>query len=227
MCGRFSLSGEIDLYAEYFGAIPTVSESLEPSWNVAPTDPVYVVAERDGRRSLGTMRWGHVPHWAADLKTPSINARIETVAVAAAFRDSFARRRCLIPADGFYEWEPRERGGHPHWIFRADGYPLGLAGVWSSWHNPADGSRLSTCAILTAPATGVIAGIHGRMPVAISPEAWDGWLDRDLSDPDLALGLLTPLDPSLWMEREVSARVNSVRNNGPELQDPAGQARLL
>jgi putative SOS response-associated peptidase YedK len=227
MCGRFSLSGEVDFYAEYFGATPVAAESLDPSWNVAPTDPVYVVAERDERRVLGIMRWGLVPHWATDLKAPSINARVETVATTPAFRDSFARKRCLVPADGFYEWEPRERGRQPHWIFRADGYPVGFAGIWSSWRTPADGSWVRTCAIITTAATGVMAGIHDRMPVALVPEAWDDWLDRGLTDPARALHLVTPLDPSLWMERTVSTRVNGVRNNGPELQYPAEQTRLL
>jgi putative SOS response-associated peptidase YedK len=110
MCGRFSITGDLDFYAEYFGVDDIRTDPLEPSWNVAPTDSVYVVAENDGKRSLGSMKWGLVPHWAKDKKSIQINARFETVATTSMFRDSFARKRCLIPADGFYEWEPPEKG---------------------------------------------------------------------------------------------------------------------
>ena len=227
MCGRFSLSGDVDFYAEYFGVDHVLTESLDQSWNVAPTDPVYVVAEREEARNLGTMRWGLIPHWAGDTKTLNINARVETVATTPAFRDSFSKKRCLIPADGFYEWDPKEKGRSPHWIFRADGYPVGFAGVWSAWKNPADDEWVRSCAILTTAATGIIAGIHGRMPVALVPEVWEGWLDRDLTEPEEVKSLIRPIDADLWMQREVSTRVNSVRNNGPELLDPPEQARLL
>ena len=110
MCGRFSITGDLDFYAEYFGVDDVAAQPLAPNWNVAPTDPVYVIAERDGKRILDTMRWGLVPYYAKDDKKIHINARLETVDTSAAFRESFARRRCLIPADGFYEWEPAERG---------------------------------------------------------------------------------------------------------------------
>ncbi|MDP3984543.1 MAG: SOS response-associated peptidase [Acidimicrobiia bacterium] len=229
MCGRFSLSGEVDFYADYFGAAAAGTEALAASWNVAPTDPVYVVAEREGDRRLATMRWGLIPHWAKDPKSIHINARVETVATTPAFRDSFTRKRCLIPADGFYEWESKEAGRTPHWVFRADGYPVGFAGLWAAWRNPADGEWVRNCAIVTAPATGVIAKIHNRMPVALRLEAWDGWLDRELTDPAGVRELVQPIDSDLWMDRPVSKLVNSVRNDGPQLQDPEldGQGRLL
>jgi putative SOS response-associated peptidase YedK len=232
MCGRFSLSGEVDFYAEYFGTSVVATEALEPSWNVAPTDDVYVVAQRidDGghqERALRTMRWGLIPHWAKEGKSININARAETVATTPAFRDSFSRKRCLIPADGFYEWEGKDKGRAPHWVFRADGYPVGFAGVWSSWNNPADGKWVRSCAIITTAATGVISSLHDRMPVALLPEAWEPWLDRALTDPEEAADVLAPIEADLWMEREVSTRVNNVRNNGPELQGPPDQQRLL
>jgi len=232
MCGRFSLSGEVDFYAEYFGTSVVATEELEPSWNVAPTDDVYVVAQRidDGghqERGLRTMRWGLIPHWAKEGKSININARAETVATTPAFRDSFSRKRCLIPADGFYEWEAKDKGRAPHWVFRADGYPVGFAGLWSSWKNPADGSWVRSCAIITTAATGVISSLHNRMPVALLPEAWAPWLDRELTDPGKAADVLAPIEADLWMEREVSTRVNNVRNNGPELQGPPDQQRLL
>ncbi len=172
------------------------------------------------------MRWGLIPHWAGDTKTLNINARAETVATTPAFRDSFSKKRCLIPADGFYEWEPKERGGSPHWIFRADGYPVGFAGVWSAWKNPA-GEWIRSCAILTTAATGVISEIHSRMPVALVPQVWGAWLDRDVTEPDEVKSLVQPIEGDLWMQREVSTRVNSVKNNGPELLEPPDQARLL
>lgn len=232
MCGRFSLSGEVDFYAEYFGTTELETEALEPSWNVAPTDDIYAVAQRidehrDQRRILRTMKWGLIPHWATEGKSININARAETVATTPAFRDSFSRKRCLIPADGFYEWEPKESGRVPHWVFRGDGYPVGFAGVWSSWKNPADNDWVRTCAIITTAAQGIISSLHDRMPVALEPSVWDEWLDRELIDPEEARAMLKPIESDLWMEREVSTRVNSVRNDGPEVQALPDQPRLL
>ena len=227
MCGRFSLSGDVDFYAEYFGVDHVLTDPLDRSWNVAPTDPVYVVAEREETRNLGTMRWGLIPHWAGDTKTLNINARVETIASTPAFRESFSRKRCLIPADGFYEWEPKEKGRSPHWIFRADGYPVGFAGIWSAWKNPATDEWIRSCAILTTAATGIIAGLHDRMPVALTPEVWEAWLDRDLTEPEEAKSLIRPIEPELWMERVVSNKVNSVKNNGADLLEPPSQTRLL
>ncbi|HET8739595.1 MAG TPA: SOS response-associated peptidase [Acidimicrobiia bacterium] len=221
MCGRFSITGDLDFYAEYFGVDDIDTDPIEPSWNVAPTDPVYVVAESDGRRRLRAMRWGLVPHWAPDTRSIHINARAETVATTAAFRDSFARKRCLIPADGFYEWEPPGQGRTPHWVYRADGHPMVFAGIWSTRLDPGTGEWHRTCSIITTGAEGVIAGIHDRMPVSLPGHVWDPWLDRDLTDPEAVLSLLQPIDPDEIMEHTVSSRVNSVRNNTPDLRDPA------
>lgn len=219
MCGRFSLTGDLDFYAEYFGVDEVLTEPIAKSWNVAPTDPVYVVAEREGKRQLGSMAWGLVPHWAEETKSIHINARSETVATTPAFRDSFARNRCLIPADGFYEWEPPERGRAPHWVYRADGHPMVFAGIWASRLDPNSGDWHRTCSILTRPAEGTIASIHDRMPVALIPEVWEAWLDRDLQDPEAALALVRPIDPDSIMEHLVSRRVNSVKNNTPDLNE--------
>ncbi|HEX5722131.1 MAG TPA: SOS response-associated peptidase [Acidimicrobiia bacterium] len=225
MCGRFSLSGDIDFYADYFGASAVVEE-LPPSWNVAPTDQVYVVAQREGERVLESMKWGLVPHWAKDTKSIQINARSETVATAPAFRDSFARKRCLIPADGFYEWESPEKGRTPHWIHRADGFPVGFAGIWSTRRDD-NGEWTRTCSILTKEGRGVVAPLHDRMPIALPPERWASWLDRTVTDVEEASRSLQPIDDNLWMEREVSSRVNSVRNNDARLWDPPEQGRLM
>jgi putative SOS response-associated peptidase YedK len=227
VCGRFSITGDLDFYAEYFGVDEVLTDRLEPSWNVAPTDPVYVVAERDGVRSLGSMKWGLVPHWAKDAKSIHINARSETVATTAAFRESFARRRCLIPADGFYEWEPKEQGRTPHWVYRADGHPMVFAGVWASRLDPETDLWQRTCSIITTGAEGAVSSIHDRMPVSLSPTVWDAWLDRELRDPEVVAGLLQTIDPELIMEHTVSNRVNSVKNNVPELRDKVERETLF
>ncbi len=217
MCGRYVLAGDADDYAEYFSVDRVVTESLNRSYNVAPTDPVYSVAEWDGERLLGTMSWGFTPHWAEDRKSMQINARAETVATKPAFRDSFARKRCLIPADGFYEWEPKVRGRTPHWIYRADGFPMAFAGVYSSWRPPGSDDWVRTCAIITTKATGPIAAIHDRMPAALDRSVWDAWLDRDLTDPVEAESLLRSGDLAEILEHAVSSEVNNVRNNGRAL----------
>lgn len=221
MCGRYVLAGDPAAYADYFGAMPTPTEALEPSYNVAPTDPVYAVAEWNEERLLGQMKWGLVPHWAKDAKKPAINARIETVATAPMFRDSFARKRCLIPADGFYEWEPKDRGRAPHWFYRADGFPLALAGIWSTWKDPETGLLARTCAIITTKSTGVVSPIHGRMPFLLDESSWDAWLDRTVTDGEEIRAQMAPVGEDLLMEHEVSREVNNVRNNGASLTDPA------
>jgi putative SOS response-associated peptidase YedK len=227
VCGRFSITGDLDFYAEYFGVDEVTAERLEPSWNVAPTDPVYVVAERDGVRSLGSMPWGLVPHWAKDTRSIHINSRAETVATNSAFRESFSRRRCLIPADGFYEWEPPANGRAPHWVYRADGHPMAFAGIWATRRDPETDIWQRTCSIITTSAKGAVSPIHHRMPVSLQPSVWDAWLDRELQDPETVAGLLQPIDPDLIMEHPVSKLVNSVKNNGPELRDKADSDTLF
>jgi len=227
VCGRFSITGDLDFYAEYFGVDDVLTEPLAHSWNVAPTDPVYMVAERDRSRQLDSMKWGLVPHWAKDTRTIHINARAETVATTAAFRDSFARKRCLIPADGFYEWEPAAHGRTPHWVFRADGHPMVFAGIWASRFDEGANEWQRTCSIITTEAKGVISGIHDRMPVSLQPEVWDAWLDRELGDPEAVLGLIREVDPDSIMEHIVSSRVNSVKNNAPDLRERVERETLF
>lgn len=227
MCGRFSITGDLDFYAEYFGVDEVTAGRLEPNWNVAPTDPVYVVAERDGVRSLGSMPWGLVPHWAKDTRSIHINSRVESVATTAVFREAFSRRRCIIPADGFYEWEPAALGRAPHWVFRADGHPMAFAGIWASRHDPGSDIWQRTCSIITTVAQGPVSSIHDRMPISLRPSVWDAWLDRDLLDPEATTDLLQPIDPDLIMEHPVSKLVNSVKNNGPELRDKAEPETLF
>ncbi len=227
MCGRFSLTGDLDFYVDYFGVDEVLTEPLPKNWNVAPTDPVYAIVGREDKRLLVSMRWGLVPHWAKDTRSIHINARAETADRTPTFRDAFARHRCLVPADGFYEWEPPERGRHPHWIYRADGRPMVFAGLWSPHRDPESGQWERSCAILTTDAREPIVSIHDRMPVALEEEVWDSWLDRSLTEPERVRSLLRTIPEELLMEHPVSKRVNAVRNNGPELQAPAEPETLF
>jgi putative SOS response-associated peptidase YedK len=173
------------------------------------------------------MKWGLVPHWAKDKKSIQINARTEAVATTSMFRDSFSRKRCLIPSDGFYEWEPAEEGRTPHWVYRADGHPMVFAGIWASRLDEETQQWERTCSILTIGAKGVVSSIHHRMPVALDPEVWDSWLDREITDTETALGLIRTIDPDEIMEHAVSKRVNTVKNNDPDLRAPAAPDTLF
>ena len=221
MCGRFVQSQAAEKYAEFLGVHEIKVDPLPPSYNVAPTDHVYAVAEHDGARQLGAFRWGLLPFWAKDKKMAArnINARSETAASKGTFKESLAKRRCLIPADGFYEWKRVDKGKLPHYIYRKDGEPLALAGLWSSWKDPESGERLQTCTILTGEPNGLVAPIHDRMPVALPEEVWASWLDREQQDPEVATELLTTYPSELMELHPVSTLVNKVANNVPELID--------
>lgn len=217
MCGRYVRTLEPDALASYLGVDETATERLDPSWNVAPTDPVYAVAEQRGRRLLGAMRWGLIPHWSPDRKGPlNINARAETAAVKPAFRDSLRGKRCLIPADGFYEWEPKQDGRRPHYVTLASGEPMMFAGIWAAWRDPESDVWMRSCAIITTSANRRLSGIHTRMPVILEPESWDMWLDRELRETAALEPLLAPLRSEAVAEHPVSDLVNNVRNNLPE-----------
>ncbi|MDQ3107064.1 MAG: SOS response-associated peptidase, partial [Actinomycetota bacterium] len=201
MCGRFVATATPAELADYLSADEVRTETLAASWNVAPTDAVYAVAERRqdastpiaadgdaaGRRLLGSYRWGLVPFWAKDAKGGArmINARAESVETK--FRRTLERRRCLIPADGFYEWEKLADGRKQPWfIHRADGAPMVFAGLWELWRPadaPDDAEPLRTCSIITTAANAALAPIHDRMPAVLSPPDWDLWLDRAVTDP--------------------------------------------
>jgi putative SOS response-associated peptidase YedK len=222
MCGRFVAASDPDGVARFFMVDERKFIDFSPSWNVAPTDPVLAVASHDDRRVLVTFRWGLVPFWAKDTKVASrhINARAETVAEKPAFAESFRRRRCLIPADGFYEWQRHADGSRaPFFIHYADGTPMAFAGLWASWRDrERDGERLLTCTIVTTAASGPMARLHDRTPVMLQPDAWSDWLDRD-ADPATLRHLLVAPDPELVTWHRVGQQVNSVRNNHPGLVD--------
>jgi putative SOS response-associated peptidase YedK len=222
MCGRFVQTQESENYGAYFQVDVIRTDAVLRSWNVAPTKQVYAVAEHDGERQLGTFDWGLVPFWAKDRKIGArlINARVETAAEKPAFRDSFTARRCIIPAEGFYEWEPKDRGKLPHYFFAADGHPLALAGLWSSWNDPDSGDRIRTCTILTGEPNGVVQPIHDRMPVILPNTMWDSWLDPEITDAGTIGDLIVSSAGPDLVEHAVSTLVNRVANDVPELIAP-------
>lgn len=227
MCGRYALSLSGEDMEEFFEIDEVAGPLPPPDWNIAPTDPIVAVLERDRpegtRRLLVPVRWGLVPSWAKDASGAArlINARVETVAEKPAFRKAFASRRCLLPADGYYEWYPvtDERGKpakQPYFIRPADGSPFVMAGLYEFWKAP-DGEWLTTATVITTTATDDVGHIHDRMPMAVARQNWDAWLDpRFDADP---LGLLTVPAPDLT-SFAVSTAVNKVANDGPELVRP-------
>ncbi len=243
MCGRYaSARKREELLDEFRVERDRVGESLEPDYNVAPTKPVYAVLTRGSRghadsppqeaaRELRVVRWGLVPSWAKDVKIGSrmINARAETVDSKPAFRQAFARRRCLLPADGFYEWERVTEDGRvrkqPYFIHRADGGPLAFAGLYEIWRDrsyPDDhpGAWLWTATIITTRAEDSVGKIHDRMPMVIEPARWTDWLDPGNSDRADLMALLAPAVSGGLTSYPVSTAVNAVRNNGPALAEP-------
>ena len=225
MCGRYATTrSEADL-SDLFDALD-VTEGLEPSWNVAPTDPVPLVRVSESRaaRVLDTARWGLVPPWAKDLRGGArmINARSETVATSPAFAPSFTRRRCLVPADGWFEWVRTGKERQAYYLTPADGSALAFAGVWSAWGPEA----VLTCSVLTTAARGGLARVHDRMPLILPRERWAGWLAA-AGDPGELLRPMTERELDVIEVRPVSPGVGNVRNNGPELVEPYAEATLF
>jgi putative SOS response-associated peptidase YedK len=223
MCGRMTQQLSPSDIARIFDAelSPTV-EDPGPRYNCAPTDPLTVVLERDGGRSVETHRWGLIPAWAASPSEGGrmINARVETAASSPAFRVAFRRRRCIVPADGFYEWQRIDRLRQPYLIRRPSGEPLSMAGLWSLWPDPATGDWVLSCAVVTTAADERMAGLHDRMPALLDPSMWDPWLDPTLTDPAALRGLLAQAPAGALELVAVSTLVNSVRNEGPALIEP-------
>jgi putative SOS response-associated peptidase YedK len=221
MCGRFTLySSPVVLAREFeLGALPL----LLPRYNIAPTQPVALVrcAAENGVRQWALARWGLVPSWADDVKIGQrmINARSETVAEKPSFRSAFRRRRCLVPADGYYEWQAATAGPkRPFYIHRVDDRPLAIAGLWECWQAP-DGTQLETCTLLTTAANDRLRPIHDRMPVFLDEPSRHVWLDPHSPSPAL-LALLRPADDNLFATREVSPRVNNPRHEAADCIEP-------
>ncbi len=204
--------------AEIFAAETLVDEP-GGRYNIAPTDEAIVVVERDDRRALKEYRWGLIPHWSPDARIASrtFNARSESIASMPAFRESFRRRRCLVPVDAFYEWKRADGVRQPYRIFRADGRPLALAGLWAGWKNPETGEVRRTFTIVTTTPNAVVAELHNRMPVIVPDEAWDRWLDPRPADPGQLRALLEPSDEVALEVAPASRLINDVRNDGPQL----------
>lgn len=225
MCGRYVSSTPPDELARYFGASLAAEQLLGPDFNVAPTREVLTVVEDETSRSLGLSRWGLIPFWAKDaaIGNKMINARAETVATKNAFRTAFARKRCIIPADGFYEWtkEAGQKVKQPWFIHRPDGEPFAFAGLWETWRGPdRDQEPVRTCTIITGAANEPMSAIHDRMPVILPPSAWDTWLDPSVQDTELLGRFLVPAPPELITFHAVSTEVNNARNQGAHLLDP-------
>jgi putative SOS response-associated peptidase YedK len=239
MCGRFVTASSPALLADRFGVDDVKIDQFEPSYNVAPRELVMVVRQRDNRRVLSQLRWGLVPSWAKDpsIGDRMINARADGLATKSAYQRPFAKKRCLIPADGFYEWRvvgpPKTPKGRPQkqpmFIHRRDGEPMAFAGLWDVWKvrdgiEPPTGTDdegwLRSCVIVTGEPNELIAPVHDRMPVLLPESAWTTWLDPDNQDVAALAKLLVPA-PSEQLEMwPVSAAVNSADNKDSEVVNP-------
>ena len=235
MCGRYAASRDPDDLVEEFEVDDPPEQSLPASYNVAPTQDVYAVLERpprgepDGevRRALRVVRWGLVPSWAKSpaIGNKMINARMETVAEKPAFRKAFEKRRCLLPADGYFEWYGEVKGKkQPFFIRPADGGVLAMAGLYELWKNPAaaedEDPWLWSTTVLTTTATDELGRIHDRMPLLVEKQRYDEWLDPAQNDSDSLAGLLVPAAPGLLTAYPVSKDVSNVKNDAPHLIEP-------
>ena len=242
MCGRYASSRQPEDLVEEFDIRNTELPRLEPDWNVAPTKEVYAVVERPPsgekesapERQLRVLSWGLVPFWAKDPKIGNkmINARMETVAEKPAYRRAFEKRRAILPADGYFEWYPTEEQTlagkprkQPYFIRPADGGVLAMAGLYEIWRDPDkdedDPTRFRwTCTVLTTTAEDSLGQIHDRMPLMLSPDRYDAWLDPRQNSKDDLLALLEPAAPGRLEAYPVSTMVSNVKNNGAELVEP-------
>jgi putative SOS response-associated peptidase YedK len=214
MCGRFSRSNGREVVVEEFGVVDFGELDFRPRYNIAPSQTVEVIIRDATGQHIAPMRWGFSPSFVQELKIAPINARAETSAKSPMFRDAFRRRRCLIVADGFYEWRKDERRKTPHFIHLRSDRPFGFAGIWSPSRG-AVGIALPTCAILTCAPNELMAPIHNRMPVILPVTARDRWLAPSTGEDDLR-ELLVPLGSEEMEAYEVSRFVNSPRNDSPE-----------
>lgn len=244
MCGRYAASRRPeDLVLEFEATDGTAVDrpaadgpspaALEKDYNIAPTKPVYLVRTRGGARELSVARWGLVPSWAPDTRGGArlINARAESLNCSPAFRPAFGHRRCLIPADGWYEWTAAEtgRGKQAYYLTPANGEGVAFAGLWEVWGSGTE--RVLSCAIVTTAATGQLTAVHDRMPLVLPRDRWTAWLDPTRANEDT---LLAPTDPAVVAElelRPVGPAVGNVANNGEQLtapwRDPAPPAQRL
>jgi putative SOS response-associated peptidase YedK len=215
MCGRYRLSRRKQIIEEHFDSV-SGEEDWSPRYNIAPTQPVPIIRQHPKvpRRELSLARWGLIPWWANDASGAArmLNARSETAPTLPAFRDAFKTRRCIVPADGFYEWQKIGKAKQPYCFEVNEGALFAFAGLWERWKD-ADGKALETCSILTTTPNAVTSTVHDRMPVILEPDKYDLWLDPGFTDVVAASELLKPYDARLMRCYPVSARVNNVAND--------------
>ncbi|WP_419946099.1 SOS response-associated peptidase [Candidatus Poriferisodalis sp.] len=245
MCGRFVSAASLEQIAAHFDA-PLPGFDAPRSYNVAPTTDIVAVVGNDDARRIETFRWGLVPAWSADPTKgpPLFNARSETAATKNSFRGAFKRRRCIVPADGFYEWPkapkgtPRGERPLPHCITRADGGMLALAGLWERWSPPPDGAAddaaggtqknvLHSATVLTTSANEFMAPIHNRMPVLLERSAWDAWLDPSNGDIEELAAMCLPAADGILRSHRVGRAVGNARNRDASLIEPAPAEQLF
>lgn len=223
MCGRYTNTiTDPEVIAQAFDLeAPPDAASLRAQYNIAPTQQVMTVGQNaDGHNSLAWMRWGLIPRWAkeASIGNKMINARAETLAEKPSFRDAYRKRRCLIVADGFYEWRKNaDRSKTPMYIRLSSGKPFGLAGLWEQWQDKSTGEKITSCTIITGTPNELIKPLHHRMAIVLPPAHYGMWLDRTIQDTEMLQTLLQPYPAAEMEVYEVSTRVNSPANDGPEL----------
>jgi putative SOS response-associated peptidase YedK len=211
MCGRFSLTQSAEIIAQTF-ELPEVSPN-SPRYNIAPTQQVATIRQ-NSQRQFQWMRWGLIPSWAKDLSIGNrlINARAETLAEKPSFRNAYKQRRCLIIADGFYEWQKVENRKQPYYFQMKDGKPFAFAGLWETWQSP-QGEEIISCTIVTTDANAIAEPIHPRMPVILPPDSYAQWLDSSVTDSKILQGLLQPYDSEAMKTTAVSSTVNNPAND--------------
>jgi putative SOS response-associated peptidase YedK len=225
MCGRYEVHTPVeDIAREFAAALHADPQTLPPRYNVAPSLQVPVIRVRKGKRELAALSWGLLPSWKKDAQgNRPINARAETLFDKPMFRNAIARRRCLIPADGFYEWQRRPGGKQPWHIGMLDGSMFALGGIWEYWAVEGVQPVLS-CAIIVTDANELVRTLHERMPLIIAREDWNRWLDPELTDPVEIEKLLQPFPAELMRAYPVSSRVNNAKNDDAALIEPLAQS---
>jgi putative SOS response-associated peptidase YedK len=221
MCGRYSLRVEMEELLTYYGLIQS-SYAYTPRYNIAPGQSITALIDSNGTRRVGPLRWGLVPAWASDerIGNKMINARAETLSEKPAFRQSFSRRRCIIPADGYYDWKKETK--QPYRIIMNDKSIFSLAALYDSWITP-DGSKLHSCTIITTKSNDILSTIHDRMPVILAKKHHDIWLDRGTTDITLLQPLLIPFPNEQMTAYPVSPMVGNVKNDEPACLEPLVQ----
>jgi putative SOS response-associated peptidase YedK len=225
MCGRYAITTAPEAIRQLFGYLE--QPNFPPRYNVAPTQPVPIVRMTEGKRQFALVRWGLIPAWVKDPRAFSlvINARGESVRDKPAFKNAMKYRRCLFPADGFYEWERKGERKQPYFVRRKGGGPLAFAGLWESWMGP-NGEEQETAAIITTDASPSITHIHDRMPVIVPREAFDFWLDPKV-DAEMAMAVIQPAKDEEIEHHEISRAVNRTANDSAELVEPLREPEVV